>query len=183
MHALLSNSAAAASAGGDEEKTPDSSSSPPFQLPLLPLVTSRSERDELRQLSEALRYFVSSVEAARVKASAASSTIDAPSSNPLSQMLAVAKEEQAVFDLFYAELARQVAQQCRERGELLHQLRVYYAALFRRLPALAEQTVSALQSQQALTTRLGDELQAMRSEHMQMRVGALSSCIPRFVCR
>jgi hypothetical protein len=120
-----------------------------------------SERDEIRQLSEAMNYFIEKLNSTKnnqnmnMNMGGAGVGVGGGDSNkqmdPLDHLVSMAKEEQAMFDLFFQEIIRQVSIQCKPRGDLLLRLRNHYAALFKQIPKYASLIQSELSTQRKLT--------------------------------
>jgi len=125
-----------------------------------------NERAQVRQLTEAFEYFVSKLDRARFLRSAGlkdkpgegtSKDAEIPEVEEIDHLLAIVREEQVVYDLFFQEICRQVSLQCKERGALLSGLRNYYASLFARVPKHAAALQNALNLQRTLNQKLSEE--------------------------
>ena len=123
-----------------------------------------SERDELKQLGEALEFFVSKLDTQRM------SHLRLDDRDAVARLMSLLEEEQGVYDLFFDEIIRQVGTQCRERGEMLGKIRGYYANLLLRVPMHLYALQSELTAQQKLNHTLQEEQRQQREKSFAISV-------------
>ena len=134
-----------------------------YTTALLPALRT-SERDELKQLGEALEFFVAKLDTQRM------AHLRLDDRDAVEKLMDLLKEEQGVYDLFFDEIIRQVTIQCRERGELLGKIREYYANLLLRVPLHLYSIQSELSSQQKLNATLQESHRTMREQLFAIKV-------------
>jgi hypothetical protein len=118
----------------------------------------------MTQMNEAFDYFIASMDSNRMR------KLHVQEVSVMTQMVDVVREEQCVYDLFFNEVIRETAVQCKQRGQLLAKIRSHYASLFVRMPELCIQMARELEFVQGAVTQFQQEQATFRDQLFEQEV-------------